>query len=255
MESTLEILAGGTWNVIDADFARENCSTASGSWEVGDGVIIVQNLTENGQPVSEPVEEVPYTIVGNTLTFVHVEDDLEVYERFDGPMPTCGDYAFPRYEMFATIDGVEYDFSDVPFFAEGELAAQLASGAVFFGGWAETPEKANLVLCVTCKVLELEFQDWGGPPIAPGTYTVPLLTGPTAQTARATYREAYPSTEVSYGSEVGDGVDPPWSGAITVTSASPTDFAGTFEFVLHNGGVAPLPAVTVTNGSFRVWYD
>lgn len=255
VQSTLRMLDDGTWIAVDADLALERCDNTTGTWEIGDGVIIAQNLTENGVAVSEPAEELPYSVSGDRLTLDHPGDDPEVYQRFDGPMVTCADYAWPRYTMTASVDGVQLDFSEIPFLPGGDLQQQLASSSMFLSAWAEVPQDET-VACVTCKVLELELWTDQGGPIAPGVYTASYGNGEQL-IGRATYREAYPSSDVHYRSDESDPGTQPWTGAITVTSASATLFEGTFEFVVYDGRATgpPYPAVSITDGFFRVTYD
>lgn len=251
-ETTLRISVDGTWSAVDADFILRECTTSTGIWSVDEpGIVTAQNTHENGLPVDEPVDETPFSVRDGVLTLSHPGEDVEVFVRFDGSMPTCGDYPIPSWEMRATIDGVEYDFSEVPLFERGELEAALEVGQALFDGWGGAPA-GETTECETCRVIELNLQDYSGT-LSTGSYETAYHSPSGTKIASVTYWPALFSSDVHYRSDESDPAAQPWSGSVTVTSATAELFEGTFELVLFHGRAPgpPQPTVTVTNGYFR----
>lgn len=254
VESTIEFRSGGTWTVVDADFAGERCVSESGTWSAADGVLSVVVEDRDGAAVSPESETVDYEISGSTLTTYYADGDSETWSRAD-VMKSCADYPWPVYQMTAVIDGVPYDFSSTPFFVEGELEAGIPAGSLYFGGWGDIPAGGGSA-CVSCRVLEFQLEATTGGAIVPGTYTA-MVAGGEPLFVRALYRPAYPSSDVHYFSDDGAVEPTEWIGSMEVLTATATRFEAIFEFVMWDGRAAgpPYPSVTVTDGYVLFTYE
>ena len=252
-ESTLELFANGTFEVIDAEFGSQTCSTESGVWGAEGGVISATVTLINGQAVSES-EEVPYELSGNTLTLNYVGDEPEVLVRADA-MPTCADYGWPSFVSSAVIDGVPFEANSNP--PVVVLQDAIDAGFLSISGWHD-PAGPDMGCPSGCGVLELEIFNELATPLTTGTYTVDGFNPQGGLFARGTVRVDYPVQDLSFVTDDGDGVAQPWVGSVTLTTVTPLLIEGVFEFTAYNGRSGtppPLPSVSVTNGFFRLSFE
>ena len=251
VESTLEFKTDGTWFVVDADLGGQTCRTAGGSWAVNEpGTLTAQNRTENGRPVSEPVDETPYTLRDGVLTLSYPGEETETWYRAD-TMARCADYGWPTFTMTGEIDGVPFaSNTNPPVLAIPEA---IAGGSFLLSGWYD-PAGPDAGCPSGCTVLDLALTNLEGP-LVPGSYTVDYGNG-AARFAVATLRPDYPVSDLQYVTDEGQLSAQPWTGSVTLTTVTDSEVEGTFDFVLYNGrALPPYPSVNVANGYFRLAYD
>ncbi len=107
LQETVELVAGGTINLVSADFVNQECFSVEGTW------------TMSGDSITTVVMGEQYTstvvISGGNMVVTESNGTPVTYSRVSA-MPTCDDYGFGGNDnwdgtFLATVGGTVIDFS------------------------------------------------------------------------------------------------------------------------------------------------
>ncbi len=147
-ETVLELNAGGTARLVEADLAGRGCTASSGSW-TSDGTSLVLRLTPRGGAPESDVRTFDYDVSNDRLVLSRAGTST-TFAR-GSSVPSCVSYGFGSWQgtLSARIDDVSWTFSNFTVDAEGVRGGTLVIVACSDAAVGCDPTNAVMILRVT----------------------------------------------------------------------------------------------------------